>query len=149
MEQQLHGEQEEEGGDVETAEDALTRHIQIQDQLRKAPQSTVREGNELLRRLEQVRILCTLSLPHGIPYSLNTFMNWQKYSVLQRKLSRIANWKCGLGPTTFSPHKNIQKNFCRRRQYCKIHFTRKSFCYTIHIVHVHVCTYSTCTCMYI
>ena len=61
VEQQLHdggggGERErEEGRDVETAEDALTRHVQIQDQLRKAPQSTIREGNELLRRLEQVR----------------------------------------------------------------------------------------------
>ena len=53
VEQQLRVEQE--GGDVETAEDALTRHLQIQDQLRKAPQNTVREGNELLRRLEQVR----------------------------------------------------------------------------------------------
>ena len=42
------------GGDMETAEDALTRHDQIHDQLRKAPQSTIREGNELLRRLEQV-----------------------------------------------------------------------------------------------
>lgn len=52
MEQQLQVEQE--GTDVETAEDALTRHIQIQDQLRKAPQNTVREGNELLLRLEQV-----------------------------------------------------------------------------------------------
>ena len=55
VEQQLHIEQEGGGGgDVETAEDALTRHIQIHDQLRKAPQSTIREGNELLRRLEQV-----------------------------------------------------------------------------------------------
>lgn len=52
VEQQLQVEQG--GTDVETAEDALTRHIQIQDQLRKAPQNTVREGNELLLRLEQV-----------------------------------------------------------------------------------------------
>ena len=52
VEQQLHAEQK--GEDVETAEDALTRHIQIQEQLRKAPQNTVREGNELLARLEQV-----------------------------------------------------------------------------------------------
>ncbi|CAI8027448.1 Kalirin, partial [Geodia barretti] len=56
VEQQLHMQGAEgEGGDVETAEDALTRHIQIHDQLRKAPQSTIREGNELLRRLEQGR----------------------------------------------------------------------------------------------
>ena len=55
VEQQLNVEQE--GGDVETAEDALTRHLQIHDQLRKAPQNTVREGNELLRRLEQVILL--------------------------------------------------------------------------------------------
>ena len=53
VEQQLRVDQEGEE-DVETAEDALTRHLQIQDQLRKAPQNTVREGNELLRRLEQV-----------------------------------------------------------------------------------------------
>ena len=59
VEQQLRMQQEgegggREGGDVETAEDTLTRHDQIHDQLRKAPQNTIREGNELLRRLEQV-----------------------------------------------------------------------------------------------
>ena len=65
VEQQLHMQGAEgEGGDVETAEDALTRHIQIHDQLRKAPQSTIREGNELLRRLEQVR-LHHLAVRHG------------------------------------------------------------------------------------
>ena len=47
--------EEQEGKDVETAEDALTRHVQMHDQLRKAPQNTVREGNELLRTLEQVK----------------------------------------------------------------------------------------------
>ena len=55
-----------EGGDVETAEDTLTRHDQIHDQLRKAPQNTIREGNELLRRLEQVSWTHTMvSLNHN------------------------------------------------------------------------------------
>ena len=31
------------------------------------------------------------------------FTNWQKFSISRRKLSRIANWECGLGP------KNSQK----------------------------------------
>ena len=70
VEQQLHMQGEEgEGGDVETAEDALTRHVQIHDQLRKAPQTTIREGNELLRRLEQVGQLttyCILKSPLSI-----------------------------------------------------------------------------------
>ena len=52
VEQQLHLDQE--AADVETAEEFLGRHMQIQDQLKKAPQNTIREGNELLRALEQV-----------------------------------------------------------------------------------------------
>ena len=52
VEQQLHLDQE--AADVETAEEFLGRHMQIHDQLKKAPQNTIREGNELLRDLEQV-----------------------------------------------------------------------------------------------
>ena len=52
VEQQLRVEHE--AGDVETAEDTLARHVQMQEQLRKAPQNTIREGNDLLRALEQV-----------------------------------------------------------------------------------------------
>lgn len=52
VEQQLHLDQD--AADVETAEEFLARHMQIQDQLKKAPQNTIREGNELLRALEQV-----------------------------------------------------------------------------------------------
>lgn len=58
VEQQLHLDQE--AADVETAEEFLGRHMQIQDQLKKAPQNTIREGNELLRDLEQVSMTCTL-----------------------------------------------------------------------------------------
>ncbi len=54
VEQQLRVQHE--PSDPETAEEVLTRHIQLQDQLKKAPQNTIREGNELLRSLEQVRI---------------------------------------------------------------------------------------------
>ena len=54
VEQQLHLDQE--AADVETAEEFLGRHMQIHDQLKKAPQNTIREGNELLRDLEQVSI---------------------------------------------------------------------------------------------
>ena len=53
VEQQLRVEHD--AGDVETAEDTLARHVQMQEQLRKAPQNTIREGNDLLRALEQVK----------------------------------------------------------------------------------------------
>ena len=52
VEQQLRLQHE--ANDPETAEEVLTRHIQLHDQLKKAPQNTIREGNELLRSLEQV-----------------------------------------------------------------------------------------------
>ena len=58
VEQQLHLDQE--AADVETAEEFLGRHMQIHDQLKKAPQNTIREGNELLRDLEQVSMTCAL-----------------------------------------------------------------------------------------
>ena len=58
VEQQLHLDQE--AADVETAEEFLGRHMQIHDQLKKAPQNTIREGNELLRDLEQVSMACAL-----------------------------------------------------------------------------------------
>ncbi len=44
------------GGGVAEVEEALTRVVQMQEQLRKAPQNTIREGNELLRTLEQVGV---------------------------------------------------------------------------------------------
>lgn len=53
VEQQLVGGAEAEGG-VAEVEEALARLVQMQEQLRKAPQNTIREGNELLRTLEQV-----------------------------------------------------------------------------------------------
>ena len=52
VEQQLRLQHE--ASDPETAEEVLSRHVQLQDQLKKAPQNTIREGNELLRSLEQV-----------------------------------------------------------------------------------------------
>ena len=55
VEQQLRLQHE--SNDPETAEEVLTRHIQLQEQLKKAPQNTIREGNELLRSLEQVRVV--------------------------------------------------------------------------------------------
>ena len=58
MEHTSHVEQQlrlhHETNDPETAEEVLSRHIQLQEQLKKAPQNTIREGNELLRSLEQV-----------------------------------------------------------------------------------------------
>ena len=54
VEQQLRLQYE--PNDPESAEDVLARHIQLQDQLKKAPQNTIREGNELLRSLEQVGV---------------------------------------------------------------------------------------------
>lgn len=44
-------------GSVEGVEDCLARLAQMQEQLRKAPQNTIREGNELLRTLEQVGVV--------------------------------------------------------------------------------------------
>lgn len=52
VEQQLMADQE--PSSVEVAEECLARLVQMQEQLRKAPQNTIREGNELLRALEQV-----------------------------------------------------------------------------------------------
>ena len=46
--------------DVETAEEALERHLPMQDQLKKAPLNTIREGNELLRALEQVGLVTVM-----------------------------------------------------------------------------------------
>ena len=43
---------------VEVVEECLRRLVQMQEQLRKAPQSTIREGNDLLRTLEQVGVVC-------------------------------------------------------------------------------------------
>ena len=40
--------------DLESAEDVLSRHNMLQDQFKKAPQSAMREANDLLRSLEQV-----------------------------------------------------------------------------------------------
>lgn len=54
VEQQVVGDESE--GGVAEVEEALVRLVQMQDQLRKAPQNTIREGNELLRTLEQVGV---------------------------------------------------------------------------------------------
>ena len=43
--------------DVEVAQECLTRLMEMQEQLRKAPQNTIREGNDLLRALEQVGVV--------------------------------------------------------------------------------------------
>lgn len=59
MEHTTHVEQQlmadEEPASVEAGEESVSRLVEMQDQLRKAPQSTVREGNDLLRALEQVK----------------------------------------------------------------------------------------------
>lgn len=60
VEQQLRLQHE--ASDPETAEEVLSRHIQLQDQLKKAPQNTIREGNELLRSLEQVCMTVCVSV---------------------------------------------------------------------------------------
>ena len=60
VEQQLQLEQPVQ--DLESAEDVLSRHTILQDQFKKAPQSAVREANDLLRSLEQVRATVTLTV---------------------------------------------------------------------------------------
>ena len=63
VEQQLTADQE--PSSVEIAEECLARLVQMQEQLRKAPQNTIREGNELLRALEQVGGACTYIIYMG------------------------------------------------------------------------------------
>ena len=60
VEQQLRLDQEPEN--VESSEELLARHIQMQDQLWKAPQNTLREGGEFLRQIEQVCVCVSVSV---------------------------------------------------------------------------------------
>ena len=52
IEQQIHME---ETSEAESLEEQLKHHLPLQDMVKRAPQDTVRKGNELLRTLERVR----------------------------------------------------------------------------------------------